>query len=156
MKTEPIAIDGVAGPLVVATNAFWGRPVVTVAGQAVPRVGKRQYALPAADGGTVHATLRNRFVDPYPTVWANGIQHRTGPKVPVVLQVLTLLPIVLVGIGGAVGGLIGVLGVVADVAIARTRIPSAGKALIMIGIGAVAVLVYLVIAAALRGAINQG
>ncbi|HEX6454598.1 MAG TPA: hypothetical protein VF060_34695 [Trebonia sp.] len=155
MKTEPIAIDGVAGPVVVATNAFWGRHVVTVAGQTVPHVGKRQYALPGADGVTVHATLRSRLADPYPALWVNGIQHRTGPKVPVVLQVLALLPIALVSIGGALGGVIGALGVMANLAIARTRIPSAGKAPIMIGIGLVAVLVYLVIAAALRGAINH-
>lgn len=129
--------------------------MVTVGGHTVPRTGKRQYALPAVGGGTVQATLRSRFGDPYPTVEANGIRHRTGPKVPVALQVLTLLPIVLVGIGGAVGGLIGALGVIANLAVARTRIPPAGKALIMIGIGVVAALVYLVIAAALRGAIHQ-
>jgi hypothetical protein len=131
--------------------------VVTVAGQAVPRVGKRQYALPAANGrGTVNATLRSRLADPYPTVEAYGLRYRTGPKMPDVLQVLALLPIALVGIGGAIGGLTGGLGVAANLAIARTRIPSPGKALIMIGIGVVAVLVYLVIAAALRRAINQG
>jgi hypothetical protein len=64
-----------------------------------------------------------------------------------------MLPIALVGIGGLLGGLIGALGVTANVAVARTRIPSAGKALIMLGIGAVAVAVYLLIAAAVRGAI---
>ena len=155
MQTEPITIDGVAGPVVVATNALWGRPVVTVFGQAAPRVNRREYALPAVGGGAVHATLRSRLADPYPTVEVNGIRHRTGPKVPAVLQVLALLPIVLVSIGGAIGGLIGAMGVLANLAIARTRIPSAGKALIMIGVGVIAALVWIVIAAALSRAINQ-
>jgi hypothetical protein len=154
VKTEPIAIPGVAGPVVVATT-FWGRFVVTVADQAVPRIGKRQYALPSAVGGTVHATLRSRISDPYPTVEANGVRHRTGPKVPVVLQVLALLPMVLVGIGGALGGLAGALGAIANLGIARTRMPAAAKALVMVAIGAAAVLAYLLVAAAVHAAINQ-
>jgi hypothetical protein len=51
--------------------------------------------------------------------------------------------------GGALGGLIGALGVVANLAVARTRIPSVAKAPIMIGVGAVAFLVWLAVAAAL-------
>lgn len=155
VKTEPIAIHGVAGPVVVSTNALWGVPAVTVGGQPAPRMGKRQYALPAAGGGTLPATVRSRLTDPYPTVEVNGIRHRTGPNVPVGLQVIALLPIALVSIGGILGGLIGALGVTANLAVARTRLPSAGKALIMIGITAVAVLVLLVIAAAVSGAITH-
>jgi hypothetical protein len=155
VNTEPIAIDGVAGPVVVSTNALWGTPVVMVGYQTASRIGKREYALPSSFGGTVHATLRSRFADPYPTVEVNGVRHRTGPKMPVVLQVIALLPIALVGIGGLIGGLIGALGVMANVAVARTRISSAGKAFIMIGIGVVAVAVFLVIATAFRAAVNH-
>jgi hypothetical protein len=100
--------------------------------------------------------VRSGFADPYPTVVANGIQHRTGPKAPAVLRVLAVLPIVLVGVGGLLGGLFGALAVVANLSIARTRIPTAGKVLIMIGIGLVVALVYVVIAAALLGAVKQG
>lgn len=156
MKTDPISVDGVAGPVEVTTNAFWGRPVVTVAGQPAPYIGKRQYSLPGADGSAVRVTLRSGFADPYPTVEVNGRQYRTGPQVPVGLRVLTLLPILMVGIGGALGGLIGALAVVANLSAARTQNSSAVKALIMIGVAVIAVLVYFVIASAVLTAVHQG
>lgn len=155
VNTDPISIDGVAGPIVVTTNAFWGRPRVTVGGVPAPRTGNRQYALPAAAGGAIEATVRSAFADPYPTVEVNGVRHRTGPAVPLVLRVMTLLPVLLVAVGGALGGLAGGLGFVANSAVARTRIPSAVKALIMVGVSVVAYFVWLVLAVAVRGAVNQ-
>lgn len=149
MKTEPISIDGVAGPVVV-TAPFWGFPVVSVGGVPAPRTG-RQYALPAAVGGAVQATVRTGFADPYPTLEVNGVRHRTGPAVPAVLQVLTLLPIVLVGIGGAFGGLIGALAVVANLSVSRTRNSSVVKALIMVGMAVAAYFVWFAIVDALIG-----
>nr|WP_205861650.1 hypothetical protein [Planosporangium flavigriseum] len=149
VNTEPITIDGVAGPVVVATNALWGHRALTVGGQPAPRVGKHQYTLPATAGGTVYATVRSAYGDPYPTVEVNGVRHRTGPKIPVVLRVLSLLPFALAIGGGLVGGLFGALGVLANVAVARTRIPSIVKALIMVGVAVVACLVMLAVAVAL-------
>lgn len=154
MNTEPISIGGVAGPIVVTTNAFWGRPAVTVGGVPAPRTGKRQYALPAVAGGAVEATVRSAFADPYPTVEVNGVPHRTGPSVPVVLRVLAPLPILLVAVGGALGGLIGALGFVANLAVARTRTPSVVKALTMVGVSVVAYVVWLAIVVAVRGAVS--
>jgi len=153
MNTEPITIDGVAGPIVVTTNAFWGHPVVTVGGVPAPRTGRGQYALPAATGGAVDATVRAALTDPYPTLEVNGVRHRTGPRVPVVLRVLALLPFLL-AVGGALGGLVGALGVVANLAVARTRSPAIVRALIMIGIGVVAYVIWYAIADAVRGAVS--
>jgi hypothetical protein len=155
VKTEPITIDGVAGPVVVTTHPFWGQPALMVGGQPAARVRRRQYTLPATVGGTVDAAVRMGFADPYPSVEVIGVRHRTGPNVPVVLRALALMPILLVAVGGLLGGLIGALGVVANLAVARTRIPSAVKSLIMIGVGVVAVVVWLAIAVAVRGAISQ-
>ena len=155
MNTEPISIAGVAGPVVITTSAFWGRPAVTVGGLPAPRTGKRQYALPAAAGGAVDATVRSAFADPYPTLEVNGVHHRTGPTIPVVLRVLAPLPILLVAVGGLLGGLIGALGFGANLAVARTRTPSFVKVLIMIGVGVVAYLVWLAAAVAVRGAVGS-
>lgn len=154
MNTEPISIDGVAGPIVVTTNAFRARPVVTVSGVPAPRTGGHQYALPAADGGAVEATVRSAFADPYPTVEVNGVRHRTGPSVPAALRVLTLLPILLmVAVGGALGGLIGALGFVVNVgAVTRIRTPTAVKALIMVGVSAVAFVLWLAVAVVVTAA----
>lgn len=155
MKTEPISIDGVAGPVVISTNAFWGRPTVTVGGVPAPRAGRRRYTFPAAGGRVVEATVRTGFGDPYPTVEVGGVAHRTGPTVPVVLRVLTLLPILLVCVGGLLGGLIGVLGILANLAFTRTRTPPVVKALGMIGVSVVALLVFLAVAAAVTGSTGQ-
>lgn len=100
VNTEPISIDGVAGPIVVTPRALWGQPTVSVGGVTVSRSGRRQYTLPAVDGGAVKATVRTTFTDPYPTAEVNGVQHRTGPSLPVILRVLTPLPILLITIGG--------------------------------------------------------
>jgi hypothetical protein len=89
-------------------------------------------------------------------VEVDGVRHRTGPKVPVGLRVLALLPILLVGVGGLIGGLVGALGVVVNLVIARAPISSAVKALIMIGVAALACMVWVGIAVALQGAISQG
>ncbi|WP_255544930.1 hypothetical protein [Micromonospora parastrephiae] len=41
-----------------------------------------------------------------------------------------------------------------NLAVARTRLPSVGKALVMVGVGVVAYLVWLAIAVAVRGAVS--
>jgi hypothetical protein len=94
------------------------------------------------------------FADPYPSVEVNGVRHRTGPNVPIVLRALALLPFLLVA-GGVLGGLIGALGFIANLAVARTRIRSVVKSLIMIGISMVAFVVWLAIALAVSGATSQ-
>ncbi|MFE9187979.1 hypothetical protein ACFYL6_00065 [Micromonospora sp. NPDC007208] len=153
MNTEPLHVAGVAGPIVVTTKAFGGRPAVTVAGVPAPRIGKR-YALPTADGGVVQATVRTAVADPYPTVEVNGVQHRTGPSIPVLLRILALLPILLFTVGGIIGGLVGAFGVLANLTVARTRMAPAVKALVMVGVGIATVIVWLVVAVALNAALS--
>lgn len=119
-----------------------------------PRTGGRRYALSAAAGGAVEATVRTAFADPYPTVEINGVPHRTGPAIPILLRALVLLPILLVAVGGALGGLIGALGVGANLAVARTRIPPAAKAAAMLGVAVVATVVWLAVALAIGAAVT--
>lgn len=154
MKTDPIIIDGVAGPVVVTLPTFFGTHALLVGGQPAPRIRRRRYALPTTTGGTVEALLRTGFADPYPTVEVNGARFRTGPQTPVALRVLTLLPLLLVPIGGCLGGLIGALGFIANVTVARTRIPSAAKALSMIGVSAVALVAWVAVVAVADAALN--
>jgi hypothetical protein len=84
------------------------------------------------------------------------VRHRTGPRVPVALRVLAVQPILLFAVGGLIGGLVRALGLVVNLVVARTSIPSAVKALIMIGVGVVASVVWLAIAVAVQGGISQG
>ncbi|WP_433308918.1 hypothetical protein ACQP0U_19160 [Micromonospora sp. CA-269861] len=153
MNTEPLNVDGVAGPIVVATKAFIGHPAVTVGGVPAPRTGRR-FALPAVGGGVVQATVRTVLADPYPTVEVNGVQHRTGPPMPIFLRILVLLPILLFTVGGILGALVGALGVAANLTVARTRMATAVKALTMVGVGIGTVIVWLAVAVALNAALS--
>jgi hypothetical protein len=150
-----MSIDGVAGPVVVITSFWWGRPAVFVAGVPAPRRGTRQFALPATGGGEVDAFVLSAFTDPYPIITINGTSHRTGPTEPVVLRVLTLAPLLLVAIGGALGGLVGAVGVAANLGVTRTQIPSFAKALIMVGVGVIALVTWSVIAFAVTAAVTS-
>lgn len=154
VNTEPISIDGVAGPIVVTTNALLGNPKVTVGGVSAPRSGRRQYTLPATDGSAVDATVRIAFADPYPTVEISGVRHRTGPSIPVMLRVLAPLPLLLVTIGGALGGLVGALGLWANLHVARIQAGSAAKAMAMVGVSAVSYLLLFAVAVGIRAAIS--
>ncbi|MCX5009409.1 hypothetical protein OG765_28435 [Streptomyces sp. NBC_00555] len=68
--------------------------------------------------------------------------------------VLSLLPLGLLFIGGAIGGGLGALGMVANVKIAKTQLPTAGKVAAMLGVGLAAVLVFLAVAGLLSNAVN--
>jgi hypothetical protein len=146
VRSEPLTIPGLAGPVVVDLNSFTGRTAVTVNGQPVPRIGRRVYALPAAGGGTVNAEVRPGVLDPFPSLQINGVKHRTGPQIPIALRILTFVPILLVGVGGLVGGLIGALGMIGNLAIARLSLPSVVKALLMLVVLGVAVVVWVIVA----------
>ncbi|MFE2547462.1 hypothetical protein ACFXGI_02710 [Streptomyces sp. NPDC059355] len=69
--------------------------------------------------------------------------------------VLSLLPLGLLFIGGAIGGGLGALGMVANVKIAKTQLPTAGKVAAMLGVGLAVVVVFLVIAGLLSNALNS-
>ncbi|MEU8153266.1 hypothetical protein AB0B94_06345 [Micromonospora sp. NPDC048986] len=153
MNTEPLNVAGVAGPIVVATKAFFGHPAVTVGGVPAPRTGRR-YALPTVDGGVVQATVRTVLADPHPTVEVNGVQHRTGPPMPILLRILVLLPILLFTVGGILGALVGAVGVWGNLTVAHTRMAPAVKALAMVGVGVGTVIVWLAVAVALAAALS--
>ncbi len=95
MQTEPMTIDGLAGPLVLTSNAFTGSTSMTVAGIPAHKHGRREFSVPTAEGGTVPAAVRSRILDPYPTIVIDGVEHRTGPAVPLALRLLSWLPFVI-------------------------------------------------------------
>jgi hypothetical protein len=149
-----VTIPGVAGPVVVNVNWFSGRQSVTVGGRPVEGSRRSGFQLPAAGGGTVPAMLRGGFLDPYPSLEIAGARHRTGPAVPVWLQVLALVPFALIAVGAAVGAVFGVLGVGANFAVLRSSASTAVKVLLMLGVLLATTLVWLVVATAIRSAIG--
>lgn len=149
MHTEPMVIDGLAGPVVMSVNSFTGKHSVTVGGQPVSGTRRGMYTLPTADGQTVAARLRASLLDPYPSLEIAGVKHRSGPALPLALRVLAVLPLVLI-IGGLIGGAIGAAGVIVNLGIARGQLSTAVKSLLMILILVVAVVTFSLIAVAIN------
>jgi hypothetical protein len=154
VRTEPLAINGLIGPIVLESGFFANNYSITVGGRPATRTGRGRYSLPAVGGGTVEATVRGGFLDAYPTLEINGVKHRTGPKVPVPLRALAWVPIVLLGLGGLVGGLIGALGVMVNMVIARRPASAVLKTVLMLAVLGVAVVSWIVVAGAIRAAIG--
>lgn len=154
MHSGPITIDGIAGPVAVTSNSFTGKHSVTVGGQPATRTGRRTFALPTSAGGTVEGKVRSTMTNPFPTVEVAGVKHRTGPEVPVGLQILVIAPFALIVVGALVGGLIGAGGVVANWYVVRGTQTTLVKALLMVGVFVVALVVWLIVAAALVNAVE--
>ena len=155
MRSEPLTIPGLASPVVVESSFVSGRYTITAGGYPATRLGRLRYAVPAASGGTVETTVSGGFLDAYPTLTINGVKHRTGPPIPVILRILAVAPIALVAVGGLIGGLIGALGCAVNMAVLRAALPSAVKALLVLAVGGAAVVTWVLMAAAVGGAINS-
>lgn len=157
MQTEPVTIDGVAGPVVVDSNVLTGRCAVTVNGTAVPRQ-RRRFALPTTYGDPVEATVRTSLVDPYPVIQLGPKRYRTGPQIPQLLQVLTVLPFgaILLGLTGAVvGGLLGGVVAGAGVAVNQTISRSGQSTATKAGLMFTVLVMVLVISALLAVMVNE-
>lgn len=155
MRTEPVNIEGLAGPVVVTVNSFSGRHSIAVGGRPVKGTRRGRYTLPTADGGTVEGKLRSTLLDPYPTIEIAGVKHRTGPSTSLALRVLGLLPLLLVGVGGLIGGAIGGVGVIVNLGIVRGSQSTAVKALLMIVVLVFAVVAWAMLAAAIQTAVTS-
>lgn len=152
MRTEPLTVASLAGPVVVESRFLSEKYSIVVGGQLGKRTGRGNYVLPAAGGGTIDARLRGGLLNAYPTLEVNGVKHRTGPATPLALRILGLLPIALIGVGGIIGGLIGGVSVAVNMAITRLDKSTAVKTLLMIGVLAIAGIAWVLVAAALTAA----
>lgn len=138
VRTEPLEIDGIAGPLVLTINTFTGKHSMTAGQQElVSRQG--WYTIPTVDGGVVEGRLRSSLFETYPMLEIEGVRHRTGPVVPLVLKILMLLPVVLL-YSGCPGGLMAGIAITTNMAITRTRLHTAIRAAMMVGVLIVAFL----------------
>lgn len=151
MRSGPITIDGITGPILVDTKFWNGRQLVTVDGVPVPTSGRRRFPLPTADGATVDARVTSSLVSPHPTIEIAGVKHEMGPALPIALKVLILLPAVLLLGGGAIGGLIAAMAILANARIAASTKGTAVQAFAMVGVLLAAALVRLQVAVVLVG-----
>jgi len=155
MRSGPITIPDVAGPVLVDTNFWTGKQSVTVADVPVPSSGRRRFLLPTVDGSAAEAKVTSTLFAPYPTIDINGVKHLTGPALPTLLKILLILPIGLAGIGAVPGALIGAVGIVANSTIARGSASTTVKALYMLGVLVGAIVVWALVHDAIVGAVNS-
>src|SRR5262245_38075039 len=154
VRTEPLMIAGLAGPVVVESSFLSDRYTITAGGFPAARVGRKRYALPTAGWGPVDATVTGGFFAAYPTLTINGVKHRTGPPVPVVLRFVAVVPFALVFLGGLVGGLFGGIGWAVNMAILRLGLPWAAKAVLMLAVLVATFLTWVAVASLIAGAIS--
>jgi hypothetical protein len=149
MRTEPVNIDGLAGPLVVELTPITGRHSIMVDGEPTSGKPSGEYLLPLANGGLIEARLRRGVLDPYPRIEIDGVAHRTGPSVPMPLRALALLPLALIVVHGLVGAVLGVAGLAANLAIMRTAWSVPVRAALMVAVFAVAIAAFVGVGATL-------
>lgn len=137
MRTDPIAIPDLDGPVVVEQNLWSGTPRLLVGSVEVPSTGRRSFSVRTREGSSVEVTVKSTLVRPFPTIQIGERNFETGPALPVWLVILMLLPLGLLVMGGALGGAIGALGVVVNTIIARSAWGGVAKALTMLGVFAV-------------------
>jgi len=132
---------------------FTGGHTMTIGGHPAAKTSRRTYQLPTTDGRMVEAKVRPSFFDVYPAVNIADVKHRLGPATPMGLRVLMLLPIVLVA-GGAIGIVTGFVAILVNATILRGAMSTVAKIASMIAVLGVAVVVWVVLAAALQSAIS--
>jgi hypothetical protein len=144
MMTDPVQLPDVAGPVAVKYDLWWGRHAVVVDGVKVPKVGRNEFDLPTTTGGTVRARLKTSWIKPFPTLVLRDQAYPLGPDTPAYLTVLTMLPVLGV-LGGLLGIVVGFAAITANTGIVRTGLANGLKALALLGVFAVAVVIYLLI-----------
>jgi hypothetical protein len=142
-----VHVPGVRGALSVSPPAMWTGPQLLLDGAPLKRSWGK-FTVPLADGGTAVARVED---------WGTGLSLRVGArKYPVGPQLargwafLIFAPFGCAVVGGAIGGLLGGTGWALNRAVAHSTLRAPLKAAIMLTITAVAALLTLLVAGALR------
>jgi hypothetical protein len=78
----------------------------------------------------------------------------TTVETPKWLRVLSLLPLTLIALGGLIGGVFGGLGAAVNTKLLGTGMTTGAKVASMLGVTVVALVLYVIVAAALLGALH--
>jgi hypothetical protein len=147
---HPVVDSKLVGAVSIELGAF-GTPVLLIDGQPAPKGEKPGRFVVQTTSGPATAMFRPSLRRTAPSLNVNGRLIEVGKAIPIWLLVLAMLPIGLVGVGGALGGGLGGAGAAANLGVARSSLKLAAKLAIMIGIAALAVGSYAVIAALVLG-----
>ncbi|MCB9753734.1 MAG: hypothetical protein H6713_27650 [Myxococcales bacterium] len=111
---------------------------------------RNKLSVPCPNGKTVEINVK-AGLDQAPTFQYQAEEIKPLPGIATPLLVLAALPIGLIAAGGAVGGALGGLAFAVNLTIARQNLALAARVVLMLVMGAVAVGIWLAIAAAIRG-----
>lgn len=147
---HPVVDSQLVGTVTIELGAF-GTPVLMVDGQPAPKGEKRGRFVVQTTAGPATAMFKPSLRRTAPSLDVDGRLIEVGKSIPIWLVVVAMLPIGLVGVGEALGGGLGGAGAAANLGVARSSLKLPAKLAIMIGIAALAVGTYAVIAALLLG-----
>jgi hypothetical protein len=140
-------VPGVRGTLSVSPPSMWTAPKLLLDGAPLKRSWGK-FIVPLEAGGTAVARVQD---------WGTGLELRLGAqKIPVGPQLhgawvlLICAPFGCAALGGAIGGGLGGAAWAVNRALARTRMAGPLKAALMLGVTALAMVLTLVAAGALR------
>jgi hypothetical protein len=155
-EDHEVAIPNIAGRVTVEAAGLFSAPKLLVDGQPAPAGAKRgSFTLRRVNGSEVRATLKRATSRTLPSVVVDGVTYEAGDGIPIPMVVLIFAPFALVGIGGCLGGMLGGLAFGVNSAIARSTMAMPIKFAAMVGVAFGAVVLYLVIALVLRGALSN-
>ena len=128
MSSRTIRLPGPDGPEITIDKPSFGRPRVSVGGQAIDRVAgtKADYAIPMPDGPSRTIRLSGGLRGTTLTD-ADGSSIALDRQLHTWELALAFVPFVLIIIGGLIGGLFGGMASGVNIVIARSHFPTAAR-----------------------------
>lgn len=112
---------------------------------------KGKYTLPRSDGGTAELQVKAGLDFANPKFVHESETVSPMEALPVPLIILSMLPFGLAGVGGAIGGGLGGGAFMVNMGLMRKDLPLVVRIALSLGVTAVAIGIWLAIAAAIRG-----
>ena len=153
----PVYIQGMEGQQVtiLAPTVTTGPKLLVNGMPAMPGAVKNEYVLQLNTGQQVIAHVTPGFFDPAPKLTINGYPIAVARPFQWYEWMIMCVPLILIGFGGALGGGLGAAAAVANGFVLRSTMPAALRYLAAMGITAVAIVGYLIVAAAFAVAIHR-
>ena len=153
----PVRSEKFGNQQVTIETSMWNQPKLLIDGSPAPQTHKKTQFLVINETGTesiVELNVTNLF-DPVPKMTVDGSTVRITNSLAWYEYLAIGLPLLLVGIGGALGGGIGALAVGVNRDIMRSELPAPLRYLVAIGVTGLAFVLWLLIASALRSALQR-
>lgn len=141
----------------VSKSLLTGKPTVWINGQLAEKVGglSRAFLIPLSDGTVKKLEVDRGGIDYIPRVYIDGERIAIARKLKWYELILGGMPLLLLLLGGALGALCGMIAMITNYKVLRSEKSNTVKILLIIGITALSVILYLILILLLRFIINR-